>query len=452
MTQLSQPLSRRRFLQSAALAGGVLALGGVSGAVRARPQRAPAHLPSFATTIEVWFDKWGPDELWTQLWTEIQEQTGITINPVVIPYSDLEAKTLTSLAGGVGPDIIYNHPIFVATWATKGVGVPLDEYLGRSNNKITREMLDDFFPGAMEYQKWAGRIWSLPIDFETALYYYNKTLIQKAGLDDPGKVWKQDSKAWNLDLYTQYATRLTSGSGDSKVYGASEIPKSLRTQSPFIWGFGGEVFSPDYHETLINSAEALAAWAYLADHVRKGWSPAVAGRDQPYQGTMTPLFNDNRLAMIYNIRGYLANLKPELDLGMVPMPTMPNGMQVTRCAPDSFAICTRAEDKDAAWEVLQIMILRGSELLVQHKAASPNRLSLLQSDVWSGALAPWEDNEMYIFANKTARALVLPPRFSEIDKAAQAAYDQIVLNQASEAEAMAAAKEQIDAVLAEVMA
>src|SRR5205823_5045848 len=140
-----------------------------------------------------------------------------------------------------------------------------------------------------------------------------------------------------------------------------------------------------------------------------------------------------------------------LNLGMVPTPTMPNGTQVTRCAPDSFSITTKSKDPDAAWEVLQIMILRGSELLVQGKAASPNRASLLQSDVWTKALAPWEDNEMYVFANRTARALPLPPRFNEVDKAAQAAYDQIVLGQASEAEAMNSAKEQIDPVLAEAM-
>jgi maltose-binding protein MalE len=167
---------------------------------------------------------------------------------------------------------------------------------------------------------------------------------------------------------------------------------------------------------------------------------------------MTPLFNEARLTFIYNIRGYLSNLRQDLNLGMVPTPTMPNGMQITRCAPDSFSITTKSKDPDAAWAVLQIMIQRGSELLMLAKAASPNRLSLLQSDTWAKALAPWEDNDMYVFATSTARAVTLPPRFNEMDGIAEAAYDQIVLGQASEADAMNAAKQQIDPILAEALA
>jgi len=202
---------------------------------------------------------------------------------------------------------------------------------------------------------------------------------------------------------------------------------------------------------VINSPGSLQGWSFLADHVRLGWSPSVAGRDQPYIGTMTPLFNASRLAFIYNIRGYLSNLKQDLNIGMVPTPTMPNGMQITRCAPDSFAITTKAKDPDAAWAVLQIMIERGSELLMLAKAASPNRLSLLQSDSWTKALAPWEDNEMYQFATTTARAVPLPPNFNEMDGIAEAAYDKIVLRQTSEADAMNEAKAGIDPILAEVL-
>jgi multiple sugar transport system substrate-binding protein len=448
----TQHLSRRQFLQASALGAGALAVTGLGNTALAAPNGAPAFVAEFQTnTLELWFDKWGPDETWTQLWSEVKDKTGITVHETVIPFSDLEAKTLTSLAGGVAPDLIFNHPIFTATWATKGVAIPLDPYLARSDSTITTSSVSDFFQGAMDYNRWNGQIWGLPMDFESTLYYYNKTMLQNAGLQDPGDMWTADHNAWNLDVFADYATRLSSGNADTAIFGAGEIPKSVRVQAPWIWGNGGDLFSPDYSETLINSPGALKAWAFLADHVRKGWSPSVAGRDQPYVGTMTPLFNSSRLAMIYQIRGYLSDLNQELNLGMVPTPTMPNGMQITRCAPDSFSITSKAKDPDAAWAVMQIMIMRGSELLMLAKAASPNRLSLLQSDSWTKALAPWERNDMYQFSMSTARAVPLPPNFNEMDGIVEAGYDQIVLGQASEADAMNNAKSQIDPLLAEAM-
>jgi len=454
MTWLAAPrlLSRRQFLRSTAAAGGALAAVSLGGTALASPTRAPAYVPNFQTsTLEVWLDKWGPDETWLQLWGEVKEKTGISVKETVIPFSDLEAKALTSLAGGIAPDIIFNHPIFTATWATKGVAIPLDPYLARPNSTINVNNLNDFFPGALNYQRWGGQIWGLPMDFEATLYYYNKSMIEAAGLQDPGEMWKADHNAWNLSVFSDYATRLSSGNADTAIFGASEIAKSMRVQAPFLWGHGGDMFAPDYSETVINSPGSLQGWSFLADHVRLGWSPSVAGRDQPYIGTMTPLFNSSRLAFIYNIRGYLSNLKQDLNIGMVPTPTMPNGMQITRCAPDSFAITSKAKDPDAAWAVLQIMIERGSELLMLAKAASPNRLSLLQSDSWTKALAPWEDNEMYQFVTASARAVPLPPNFNEMDGIAEAAYDQIVLRQTSEADAMNGAKAQIDPILAEVL-
>jgi multiple sugar transport system substrate-binding protein len=247
MTWLAaHPLSRRQFLRSTALAGGALAATGLGRTALASPTQAPAYAPNLqANTIEVWLDKWGPDETWLQLWGEVKERTGITVKETVIPFSDLEAKALTSLAGGIAPDIIFNHPIFTATWATKGVAIPLDPYLARPGSTVNVNNLNDFFPGALDYQRWAGQIWGLPMDFEATLYYYNKSLIEAAGLQDPGEMWKADHNAWNLSVFAEYATRLSSGNADTAVFGASEIAKSMRVQAPFICGHGGDLYSPD---------------------------------------------------------------------------------------------------------------------------------------------------------------------------------------------------------------
>ena len=120
-------------------------------------------------------------------------------------------------------------------------------------------------------------MFGFPVDYETNFYYYNKMLIQQAGLEDPAAIWKRDPKAWNIEKFAEYATKLSTGDGDSRVYGAAEISKSLRTQAPFLWGNGADIFADDYKQAVFDSDKAIPAWQFLADHVTKGWSPNRRG-------------------------------------------------------------------------------------------------------------------------------------------------------------------------------
>jgi ABC-type glycerol-3-phosphate transport system substrate-binding protein len=424
----------------------------------AAPTTAPAAAAAGATTapaamrdvtLDLWTIKWGPDDMWPSVYREIKATTGITINPILMPFADIEPKVFTALAGGVAPDLIYNHPVLNATFAQKNATLALDDYIAKSKTI----KVDDFFPSALNFFKWpakSGKMFGFPVDYETNFYYYNKTLIQKAGLEDPAAIWKRDPKAWNIDKFSEYATKLSDGDGDTRVYGAAEISKSLRTQAPFLWGNGAEIFADDYKQAVFDSDKAIPAWQFLADHVTKGWSPKSAGREQAYPATIGPLFNANRLGFYNTGRVQLYDFPKELSLGMVPNPSLSAGA-FTRTAPDAFAIGAKTKDKDAAWAALEILATFGNDKIISNKAGSPNRPASLQGDVFKSVLFPWEDIDMFQFLYKTSRELVLPPRFSEIDTTAETAYDDIALGKATAKDAMAGGKKKVDAILMEVM-
>ena len=71
-----------------------------------------------------------------------------------------------------------------------------------------------------------------------------------------------------------------------RVYGAAEIPKSLRIQAVWIWGQGGDVFTDDYSATRINEPSALNAWGFLTDHIVKA-AQAVAAHHLDAPGGLT---------------------------------------------------------------------------------------------------------------------------------------------------------------------
>jgi multiple sugar transport system substrate-binding protein len=425
-------------------------------AAAAKPAAAATTPPAAAApvtlrdiTLDVWTIKWGPDDMWPSVYRELKATTGITINPVLMPFTDIEPKVFTSLAGGVAPDLIYNHPVLNATFAQKNATLPLDDYIAKS--KVIKT--EDYFSSAINFFKWpagTGKMYGFPVDYETNFYYYNKDLIAKAGLEDPAAIWKRDPKEWNTAKFAEYATKLSTGDGDSRVYGAAEISKSLRTQAPFLWGNGADIFSKDYKEAVFDAANAIPAWQFLADHVIKGWSPASAGREQAYPATMNPLFNGGRLGFYNSGRVQLYGFEQSLKLGMVPNPSLTAGT-FTRTAPDAFAISVKTKDKDAAWAALEVFATFGNDKIIENKAGSPNRSSTLQSKVWKDVLFPWEDTDMFQSLYKTSRELVLPPRFSEIDTAAESSYDEIALGRQSAQDAMTSAKRKVDAILKEVM-
>jgi ABC-type glycerol-3-phosphate transport system substrate-binding protein len=422
-------------------------------AAAAKPTAAAAATGAPAAvrdvTLDLWTIKWGPDDMWPSVYRELKSATGITINPVLMPFTDIEPKVFTSLAGGVAPDLIYNHPVINATFAQKNATLPLDDFIASSKTI----KLDDFFPSALNFFKWpahTGKMWGFPVDYETNFYYYNKALIEKAGMEDPAALWKRDQKAWTIDKFSEYATRLSSGDGDDRVYGAAEISKSLRTQAPYLWGNGADIFSDDYKQAVFDSDKAIPMWQFLADHVTKGWSPKAAGREQAYPATLGPLWNAGRLGFYNTGRVQLYDFPKELSLGMVPNPAGDVGT-FTRTAPDAFAIGAKTKDKDAAWAAIEIFATYGNDQIIANKAGSPNRPASLQGDVFKSVLFPWEDIDMFQFLYKTSRELVLPPRFSEIDTVAETSYDDIALGKATARDAMSAGKKKVDAILQEVM-
>ena len=99
-------------------------------AAAAAPTTAPAALRDI--TLDLWTIKWGPDDMWPSVYREVKATTGITINPVLMPFADIEPKVFTSLAGGVAPDLIYNHPVLNATFAQKNATLALDDLITKS--------------------------------------------------------------------------------------------------------------------------------------------------------------------------------------------------------------------------------------------------------------------------------------------------------------------------------
>ncbi|HEY3079562.1 MAG TPA: extracellular solute-binding protein, partial [Chloroflexota bacterium] len=376
----------------------------------AAPAAQPAAKPK-EITLQVWFEDDTPTK------DKVQEETlkkfsevkpGVTLTQVLVPFGDIQTKILTGMAGGLQLDVLYTHPVLNSTFAQKGALIPLDAYIkGSSIN------LEEFFESNLLQLRYKNQLYALPYDHECNLYYYNTDAIKAANLEDPAALYKQGK--WTLEKFTEYLEKLSRGSGADRVFGSQEVPKSLRVQAPYIWGYGGEVFSDDYLAARFNEPPALKAWDFVADHVRKGWSPNDAAQ-KAFPDGRDGMFNSGKLVFRPSIRAYVSTIKPGLPVGMVPNPVFPGGKEFTRIGNNGLGIYGKAADRDLSWQVLEFIIPRLNDGFLATSSAMPTRRSLYKSDAWHKVMLPWEVGEFYEKVAFSARGMFLPPNFAEIDK------------------------------------
>ncbi|MDA1330603.1 MAG: extracellular solute-binding protein [Chloroflexi bacterium] len=453
-------VSRRDLLKATALGGGAIVLAAC--AAPAAPEAAAATaVPAAAAatavpvaaappakvdiTLDAVTDLTGNPEMWDEFFAELKEKTGVTINVNKIPFSEVEPKMLTSVAGGIQPDLTMGHPMLNSTFGFKGLLVDMNPY-------IEKEKYDTsgLFPGAFSSLSYGGKTYGLPYSFNALLYYYNKKTIVAAGMEDPYEVFKAGK--WNFETFVKYGDDISRGEGTDQIFSITEPPKTSRVQLSMLRGYGGEIWTEDLKTVVIDSKESLLGWEFIADHVRKGWSPAAAGRDQQYQPTMTPLFNNNQLAIYLNIRSFTSAFDLNLlDPGMVPYPTWPNGKDITRCVGEGLTALVGTEYADAIWECNKWWSTRGHEILLAGGGSVPNGPGPLASDNWKKALAPWEKNDVYEAAFASGIPDNLPPAFGEQDKICQSFYDEVALGRRSAKEAMGDARVKMQEVLNEYL-
>lgn len=400
--------------------------------------------PGGVTSVVWWFNVTGTaQQAWEQTVKEFQARhsnIAVTLNPLDGHTTDQETKLLSVISGGSQADLIYVHPIYNAAFATKRIIEALEPYLERSKTTFD---LSDFYPGTIDYFRWAGKLWSLPNYSGPGVYYYNTDLLKRQGLEDPWSLFQKGQ--WTIQAMDTDGTKVTTGQGASKIFARDDVSHSIRFQSPWIQGFGGQVWNAEATKTLIDGPDAIKAWDYLAGQVTKGFAPASADLKGLPDGIHS-LFADGRLAFYFGIRSDAPSLK-SVPFGTVPLYKMPDGKYYNRDGPNGLSITQSSKVKDAAWQFMTFDLTRGMELAMAAGFSAPTTRTLAKNPIWLNQLIPGENAAAYAAAAEQVQAIPLPVRTVEIDNLIQDAYSKIVKGQVTAQTAMSAVAPQIDAML-----
>ena len=145
-----------------------------------------------------------------------KEHPNVEITFETFPQQQYYEKIRMQLSGGNGYDLFTGQ---MDNMIDTGILAPLDDYIKETGMDVSG------YGTMFETFKSEGEVMSLPYRKSNWMLYYNKTLFDEKGVDYPS-----DDMTW--EQFRELAKKMTSGSGNDKVYGA------YLQQWPSTWYMG----------------------------------------------------------------------------------------------------------------------------------------------------------------------------------------------------------------------
>lgn len=281
------------------------------------------------------------------LYAEFEAQNpGIRIQVEGIPGSqEYVSKVLLSHVARSAPDIITLDASSSAVFIENGVLRDLTPFLSKSASFN----LDDYYPNVVDIARRGERLYAIPMDFTPMVVYYNKDLLDAAGVPYP-------RAGWTRDEFLQTAKALTRP-GQYGFKFANWMPGWVM----WLWNAGGDVVQSDANGNWVargvfDSPQNVETVAWLRDliavhRVSPSLSMTAASGVDPFANGEAAMEISGHWALV----GYKQAPKINVDrIGVAPLPTE-LGKPVTVMYESGLAIGAHCKNPEAAWKFIEFM-------------------------------------------------------------------------------------------------
>jgi multiple sugar transport system substrate-binding protein len=302
--------------------------------------------PEFEEGYGAIVDQWNADH------PEIQVQYE------TYPWGDYWVKIPAMYAASNAPDILWTSMGEVdATWVTRGLFAPLDEFIDGANS------LDhsDWDPLIWEYGVYDDQVFLLNTIANLPALAYNKDAFDAVGLEYPDDTWTWDDV---LEAAKKVTADVNGLHPEDPGFDSENVAMwGIQTRFwpvnwfPVLWSFGGRVYNEDKTSVMYDSPEDIEAMAWWGDlvQVHKVAPPyeyfGDAGWDMAFGNGMVAmhLLDSNSIASI--------NTQfPDLNYGTTIMPTKEEGGdRYVYVFGRPFGISSASQHKEEAWLFLRYL-------------------------------------------------------------------------------------------------
>jgi multiple sugar transport system substrate-binding protein len=345
----------------------------------------------------------------TQAEAFMQAHPDIKVEVQVIPSEGYNERVFTSIAGGNAPDIFNSGDVVIPSIVKRHVAKDLNEFVTRDNYDLSQ-----FYPEIVDGLTFEGQLVGLTDNWDTQVMYYNRDLFQQAGVPEPTADW-----TWNDAVSA--AQKITSGSGNSKVWGML-YETWFAPLDDQIYSFGGEVFSQDGTQCLMDEPASVDALQSIVDMMNAGYAPQPQVFDQEGEDPFSLFAGGHAGMWIGSGRWSAFDLQGVKDLNwaIAPRPNGPDHPRSNFFHLAMYAITSASNDADSAWEFLKYMVSpEGITAAFDSMQGIPSQPSLADDPkiTQSKIVREHDAYQPFIDSLPTVRAAPFLPNFAEVDDA-----------------------------------
>jgi len=351
----------------------------------------------------------------------------IKVNLEFVPYEGLHDKTVLAQGSGGGYDVVLFDVIWPAEYATNKVLV--DE-----SSKITDDMKKGVLPGAWTTVQYDGKYYGMPWILDTKYLFYNKEILEKAGIKAPPKTWEELNEQ----------AKIIQDKGLLKTpiaWSWSQAEAVICDYAMLVSAYGGDFLKdgkPDFQ-----NGGGLDALKYMVASYKSGLTNPNS--KEFLEEDVRKVFENGDAAFalnwtyMYNMANDPKDSKVAGKVGVVPAPGIAGKSEVS-AVNGSMGLGVTAVSKhpDEAWKYIEFMTSQ----------ATQNQYAKLSLPIWASSYddpAVTKGQEELIATAKVGLAAMYPrpttPKYQEMSTALQQAIQESLLGSASPEDALKTAAE-----------
>ena len=277
------------------------------------------------------------------------EHEGIHVKDIPIPYYQYVNKLLELTLQGQQPDVVQMNSYWLRRFQKLNLFIPLDRYL-------TPQILKRRYTNAIKLGKIGDTIYALNWTLDPLVLFYNKVVMEKAGLDP-------ENPPQTVEELAEQCIKINNSKyknlrGFCLPFDMSEL--SFLCVYPLLLAFKGG-FSDPIGNVIIDSEENVKALTWLSRFYRAG------GMDKPTSiNDARILFASDYLGFLFDNPGgrghfrQISGMGKEFDshYGICRIPLGPSGKSESVLLSHSLAISRNCGNPEAAYRWIEHLAAR----------------------------------------------------------------------------------------------
>lgn len=351
----------------------------------------------------------------------------IKVNLEFVPYEGLHDKTVLAQGSGSGYDVVLFDVIWPAEYAANNVLVDV-------TGRVTDDMKKGVLPGAWTTVNYDGKSYGMPWILDTKYLFYNKEILEKAGIKTPPKTWAELSdQAKIIKDKGLLATPI--------AWSWAQAEAVICDYTTLVSAYGGEFLKDG--KPAFGEGGGLDALKYMVDSYKSGLTNPNS--KEFLEEDVRNVFQNGEAAFalnwtyMYNMANSGKDSKVAGKVGIVPAPGVEGKSEVSAVNGSmGLGITSTSQHQEEAWKYIVHMTSQETQ----------NAYAKLSLPIWASSYedpAVTAGQEELIAAAKLGLAAMYPrpttPKYQELSTALQQGIQEALLDQATPEDALKSAAE-----------